>query len=117
MMNDDPTTDDCLLLEQAAASAGFPYTRANFMAQGEHPAGWGMVCGITEFWNPLVSLHDRHQLLIHHKMTLAHEPCRGGWSVGAVVNGEFRWLSNHDDDGRAITLAASSIYSQTKGAM
>jgi hypothetical protein len=42
-------------------------------------------------------------------MTVAWEPSHGGWSVGAIVSGEFRWLAFDEDCNRAITRAAAEI--------
>lgn len=43
------------------------------------------------------------------RMTIAHEPSRGGWSVGAVVDDEFMWLASEGDQRLAIFLAAAEI--------
>lgn len=60
-------------------------------------------------WNPLIDAGDRHRLLIDLKMTLAHEPSRGGWRVGLVVGGDFLWEAFDEDEARAIVRAAAEI--------
>lgn len=44
-------------------------------------------------WNPRTDDGDAQRLSVALKMTIAHEPSRGGWSVGAVLGGEFKWLA------------------------
>jgi hypothetical protein len=69
-------------------------------------AGNGFVIG---YWNPLTDDGDALRLAKRRKMTIAFEPTRGGWSVGAVVNDEFRWLAWDEDCCRAIVRAAAEI--------
>ena len=60
-------------------------------------------------WNPLMDDTQAFRLAVKLQMTVAYEPNRGGWSVGAIVDGEFKWLSWDEDCARAIVLAAASI--------
>lgn len=60
-------------------------------------------------WNSLTNFDDTLNLEISLKFTAAWEPMRGGWSIGAIVNGEFKWLSFHEDRQRATTMAAAAI--------
>jgi hypothetical protein len=60
-------------------------------------------------WNPLYDDGDALRLAKARKMTVAWEPSRGGWSVGAIVDGEFRWLAFDVDCNRAIVRAAAEI--------
>lgn len=63
-------------------------------------------------WQPLHDDGDALRLAKSLRMTIAHEPSRGGWSVGAVVKGEFKWLVYEDDVlrlCRAIVRAAAEI--------
>lgn len=75
--------------------------------RGSAAIQWDEYCYDT--WNPLTDDGDRHRLLIALKMTLAHEPSRGGWSVGAVVSDKFRWLAFDEDEARTIVCAAAEI--------
>lgn len=61
------------------------------------------------WWNPLGSGRDCMHLVKTLKLTVAPEPSRGGWSVGAVVKGEFKWLAHGEDAQRAIAEAAASL--------
>ena len=103
------TAIDRELLELAAKAAGWTVVR------------WTdddtalLLQGIEE---PFNSLHenphsdcmgDALRLARALHMTIAHEPSRGGWSVGAIVNGEFKWLAHDDDQRRAIVRAAAKI--------
>lgn len=65
--------------------------------------------GVWRYWSPLTDDGDRHRLLVSQKMTLAHEPSRGGWSCGAVVGGAFSWLAYDEDEARAVVVAAAAI--------
>lgn len=67
------------------------------------------VLGGLKPWNPLTDDGDRHRLLVSLKMTLAHQPSRGGWSCGAVVDGAFSWLAYDEDEARAVVVAAGAI--------
>ncbi len=60
-------------------------------------------------WHPLASGDHCMHLVKTLKLTVAPEPSRGGWSVGAVVNGEFKWLAHGEDAQRAIAEAAASL--------
>jgi len=66
-----------------------------------------------ELWNPLIDDGDALRLAVKLRMTVAHEPSRGGWSVGRVVatvgGGEFKWLAHDEDCKRAIVQAASAM--------
>lgn len=93
---------DLELLERAAKAAGYTLR--------EHYTGFPPIAvEINAAWNPLTDDGDALRLAVKLRMTVAHEPSRGGWSVGAVVNGEFRWLSHDDDCLRAIVRAAAEI--------
>ena len=96
------------MLELAAKAAGY---KAVFTDLGD-AAPYGEIehtGGTWKSFNPLTEEGDRHNLLIAIKGTLAHEPCRGGWSVGAVVGGEFKWLAFDTDDAMAIVRAAAEV--------
>lgn len=93
------------MLEMAAKAAGYcvGFTYHSNTCLRVMPDGDQIV------WNPLEDDGDRHRLLVGLHMTLAHEPNRGGWSVGAVVDGEFRWLAHDDDEALAVVRAAAEI--------
>ncbi|MFK4706212.1 hypothetical protein ABIC83_003051 [Roseateles asaccharophilus] len=46
--------------------------------------------------------------VVEHQLTVAHEPSRGGWSVGAVVDGEFKWLAHDESVEPAIAAAITA---------
>lgn len=103
------------------------FTREDFKlaarAAGKHSVEWadpgqindkgGLVqyigLGRVETWNPRDDDGDSLRLSAARLMTVAHEPSRGGWSVGAVVNGAFVWLAHDDDQRAAIFRAAIAI--------
>lgn len=60
-------------------------------------------------WCPPDNDGDALRLARRLRMTIADEPSRGGWSVGAVVNGAFAWLAHDDDQRAAIFRAAIAI--------
>jgi len=90
------------LLELAAKAAGMPekwtgdgiYVREQF-------------CEVP--WNPVENDGDALRLEVDMKFTAAWEPMRGGWSIGAIVNGEFKWLVFHEDRKQASVRAAAAI--------
>lgn len=110
---------DCALLELAAKAAGLAVRAINPEFDGGfdpdrvlilvNEDAKGQQTGIVGFWMPLDDDGDRHRLLVALKMTLAHEPSRGGWSCGAVVDGTFRWLAFDEDEARAVVVAAAAI--------
>lgn len=61
------------------------------------------------YWNPLTDDGDAFRLSTALHMTIAFEPNRGGWSVGAIVNDEFRWLAWDEDNRLAVVRAAADI--------
>lgn len=98
------------LLELAAKAAGLEPDKAEWTQRAglvwiQH------VDGIRkEFrWNPLTDDGDALRLEVVLKATVAWDPMRGSWSVGAIVNGEFKWLAFHTDRNRATTMAAAEI--------
>lgn len=91
------------LLEMAAKAIGLTL-RYNYL--GDQDA--------RQPWIPLADDGDALRLVVECKMTIAFEPNRGGWSVGAIVNGEFRWLAWDEDCNRAIVHAAAEIGKNTK---
>lgn len=96
--------DDRELLELAAKAAGYLVQTS--------PSGNALISERRKgqrLWNPLTDDGDQMRLARTMRMTLAHEPMRGGWSAGAVVDGEFRWLAFNIDDRRAIVIAAAEI--------
>ncbi len=60
-------------------------------------------------WHPLSSGDHSMHLVKTLMLTVAHEPSRGSWSVGAVVGGEFKWLAHDQDAQRAVAAAAASL--------
>lgn len=60
-------------------------------------------------WNPLTDDGDAFRLAVQLGMTIQHEASLGAWFVGAVVGGEFKWLSRNTSTRRAITRAAAEI--------
>lgn len=107
-------TDEQKLLERAARSTGKPWewgrvinTRDSRLNDDPIEIDAILIDGFQ--WNPLLDLADCQRLVFDRKMTLAHEPMRGGWSVGAVVKDEFKWLSFHEDGKHAVVLAAAAI--------
>lgn len=103
--------DDKELLYRAARTAGIP-SRVVGAAPGTYFL-YPDTDGVEKFtcmsqWNPLNDYGDALRLAEAKHMTVTHEPSRGGWSVGAVFDGEFRWLAHDDDVRRAITLAAAA---------
>ena len=93
-------TNDRELLELAAKAAGYHWPLV-----WPHPSP----VDVPHDWNPLTDDGDALRLATKRQMTLAFEPSRGGWSVGSIVNGEFRWLAHDDDVRRAIVRAAAEI--------
>ncbi|MDE3022285.1 MAG: hypothetical protein KGI54_10530 [Pseudomonadota bacterium] len=97
------------LLELAAKAAGYSI----------HSDAWARIYsdeGKTLFmgnhgpaWNPLTDDGDALRLEVALKATAVWEPMRGEWSVGAIVNGEFKWLAFHEIRNRAATKAAAEI--------
>ena len=51
---------------------------------------------------------DMLRLARAHCMTISYEASRNGWSIGAVVKGEFKWLVHDKDQNRAIVRAAAA---------
>ncbi len=82
-------------------------------AAGIGPLSWiepdGTKIVTNLLWNPLADDGDALRLAKVRNMTVAWEPSRGGWSVGAIVDGEFRWLAFDEDCNRAIVRAAAEI--------
>jgi len=101
-------TSDRELLEAAAKAAGIEVDFTVFSDGSFICFQKGGDCFHDE-WNPLTDDGDALRLATKRQMTLAFEPSRGGWSVGAIVNGEFRWLAHDDDVRRAIVRAAAAI--------
>jgi hypothetical protein len=62
-----------------------------------------------EEWNPLTDDGDALRLVETLRLTVAHEPNRGGWSAGCVVGGEFKWLAHGDNYKRAIVRAGAAM--------
>lgn len=103
------------LLKLAALAAGLEPDKAEWTQRAglvwiQH------VDGIRkEFrWNPLTDDGDALRLEVVLKATVAWDPMRDGWSVGAIVNCEFKWLAFHEDRNRASVLAAGEIGRQMK---
>lgn len=96
------------LLKLAAKAAGIELAAWN---DGTEPysSGVGFILPNNRMWNPLTDDGDALGLVRTLKMTVAFEPSRGGWSVGAVVNGEFAWLAYHDELLDAVVRAAAEI--------
>ena len=105
--------NDRELLEYAAKAAGI-----------EKQIAWGFDSAVIpywvidskrpsprspRYWNPLTDDGDALRMARVQSMTIAHEPSRGGWSVGAAADGEFKWLAHDDDQNRAIVRAAAEI--------
>ncbi len=105
-------SSDRELLERAAHAAGY---EVNAQCQAERdalidPATASLwINKINTAWNSLKHGEDTLRLEIDLRMTSAWEPMRSTWRIGAIVNGEFRWLAEHEDRLRATTLAAASI--------
>jgi hypothetical protein len=101
------------LLEAAAKAAGI--SGEYFGGTGAYASGiWrDFEHGCRDCWNPLTDDGDALRLAVKLRMTVAHEPSRGGWSVGRVVatvgGGEFKWLAHDEDGKRAIVQAASAM--------
>ena len=105
-------TPDRELLEAAAKAAGVDgeYRTENLCPDGD----WIDVTAIffpddQGWWDPLHDYGDALRLLESKQMTLAFEPTRGGWSVGAITKGAFCWLAHNDDAKRAIVCAAAAM--------
>ena len=60
-------------------------------------------------WAPILDDGDALRLEIALKLTSSWEPRRGWWSIGGIVNGEYKWLAFHEDRKRATTMAAAEI--------
>lgn len=88
------------LLELAAKAAGLSMN---------WNMGAPMVDESGRYWNPITDDGDALRLEVTLKATAAWEPMRGGWSIGAIVNGEFKWLTFHEDRKLATTMAAAAI--------
>lgn len=103
------------------------FTREDFAhaarAVGKHSVEWaepgqindkgGLVqyvgLGRVETWNPPDDDGDALRLARHLRMTIADDPMKTCWSVGAVVNGQFTWLASSEDQRHAIFCAAIAI--------
>lgn len=97
------------LLEAAARAAG---NGAVWYAG----LGMGIDTGAAfpRLWNPLADDGDTLRLEVALKFTAAWEPMRGGWSIGGIVGGEFRWLAFNEDRKRATVSAAAIAAGSTK---
>jgi hypothetical protein len=71
------------------------------------PLGISMPNGSTLY--PLTLHGDAMLLSTARRMTVAWEPSRGGWSIGAIVGGRFQWLSFNEECKLAIVQAAAVI--------
>lgn len=97
------------LLELAAKAAGGTIQWGHF-GGGQEWLITDEVLGGLRPWRPLTDRGEALWLAETLHMTIVYEPSRGGWSCGAIVNGEFRMLSYHDNNlPRAIVLAAAAI--------
>jgi len=104
------STDDRTLLELAIKAAREYHGRWNDKENAFYePDGEDYIV-----WNALTDHGDALRLAEKLKMTMAHEPSRGGWSVGAIVDGEFCWLAFNENCPLAIVMAASEIGKGTK---
>lgn len=100
------------LLELAAKAAGYRlhryvnevhhYEKLLLRDDSKHFSQWPE-------WNPLLNDGDRHRLQVTLKMTVAYEPSRGGWSAGAIIHGEFKWLAFDEREPYAIVCAAAEF--------
>lgn len=94
------------LLELAAKAAGAKLYVPDVDSWIEYDAATGER---GAWWWPLGDGADTLALEIDLRFTAAWEPMRGGWSIGGIINGEFKWLAFHEDRKRATTMAAAEI--------
>lgn len=92
------TREDYKMVAKAAGYTVDPLTPSWLLS--DPGPGW---------WDPPNDDGDALRLARHLRMTIADEPSRGGWSVGAVVNGSFAWLAHDEDQRHAIFRAAIAI--------
>ena len=109
--------NDCNLIQEAARAAGiFKWRWLDGRFQKWGIADYSLNVAGWEYWEPQSNDGDALRLSRARKMTITHEPSRGGWSVGAVVCGEFKWLAHEDDDQKlAIVRAAAAAVGKTGG--
>jgi len=74
----------------------------------------GTMCAIDDdchgrMWMPHHDDGDALRLAHDLRMTIADDPMKTCWSVGAVVNGQFTWLASSEDQRHAIFCAAIAI--------
>lgn len=67
------------------------------------------LAGAVYTWAPRYDDGDALRLARHLRMTIADDPMKTCWSVGAVVNGQFTWLASSEDQRHAIFCAAIAI--------
>ena len=95
------------LLEFAAKAAGLRLQWRDMFGGYERVFRAPLLDG--KFWNPLTDDGDALRLVKVRNMTLIGNLSRGGWSVGAIMDDEFRWLAFDEDCNRAIVRAAAEI--------
>lgn len=60
-------------------------------------------------WNPHYNDGDAFRLEVLLKLSTAWDPMVRCWSVGGIVNDEFKWLAFHKDRRFATVTAAAEI--------
>lgn len=96
------------LLELAAKAAGYNVQWCLNGVEGDEIECFVFI-ETGERWTPYDDDGDDLRLEVKLKLTAAWEPNRGGWSLGGIVNDEFKWLAFDEDRKRATIRAAAEI--------
>jgi hypothetical protein len=100
------TMDDSEMLELAARACGYQVA-----ASYDHYVIIRSRDGyrFTLNWQPHIDLYECLQMEITLRLTIAWEPMKNSWRVGAIVGDTFAWLAEHQDRQRASVMAAAEL--------
>ena len=107
-MNISPSNRELLeLAAKAVGLEGYRYcTSRRCMAEWmESDGGWFG----SSIWNPHYNDGDAFRLEVVLKLSTAWDPMVRCWSVGGIVNEEFKWLAFHQDRRLATVTAAAEV--------
>ena len=104
-------TTDRELLELAAKAAG--HSELIYCEFWKCMAGWveedGGYFDSNSCWRPLTDDGDAFRLEVALKLSTVWDPTVRRWSVGGIVNDEFKWLAFHQDRRLATVTAAAEV--------